>query len=110
MYWPKRDVETKKTKTARKPFMLKIGERVRLTHLRNPFTREYDERLTDEIFIVSQKIVRGGLPIYRVKDFDGYGIKGTFHQSELLKVEVMEEDLWKVVQILKTKGRGRNKQ
>lgn len=83
MYWPKDHGVIKKTKTIRKPFSFKIGDHVRLTHLRNPFSREYDERWTGEIFIISQRILRSGLPVYRVEDFDGDEIKGTFYQSEL---------------------------
>lgn len=110
MYWPRDGTIYKKTKTVRKPFRFKIGDRVRLTHIRNPFSREYDERWTGEIFIISQRILRGGLPLYRVQDFDGDEIKGTFYQSELQKVDVNDNGLWKVEEILKTRGKGRNKQ
>ncbi len=111
MYWPKKGSEKQKTsKTKQKPFRFKVGDRVRLTHLRNVFSREYDERWTGEIFTISQKILRGGLPIYRVKDYDGDEIQGTFYQSELQKVEVREDDTWKVEAILKTRGRGPNKE
>lgn len=99
MYWPKDHTNVKKTKTLRKPFRFKIGDNVRLTHLRNPFSREYDERWTGEIFVISQRILRGGLPVYRVHDFDKDEIKGTFYQSELQKVDVKDDDLWKVQHI-----------
>lgn len=100
----------KKPKTLRKPFRFKIGDYVRLIHLRNPFSREYNERWTGEIFVISQRILRGGLPVYRVQDFDKDEIKGTFYQSELQKVDVKDDDLWKVEKVLKTRGKGRNKQ
>ena len=41
------------------------------------FTREYDGKWTGEIFKVTQRIMRGGLPIYRLKDFHDEEIKGT---------------------------------
>ena len=78
MYWPKDQNVVKKTKTVRKPFRFKIGDKVRLTHVRIPFSREYDERWTGEIFSISQKILRGGLPVYRVQDLNEEDIKGTF--------------------------------
>ncbi|XP_069109792.1 uncharacterized protein [Argopecten irradians] len=81
-----------------------------ITGRSNPFTREYDQRWTGEIFSISQKVLRGGLPLYRVKDYDGDEIKGTFYQSELQKVGVRDDDMWKVETILKTKGKGQNKQ
>ena len=37
-------------------------------------------------------------------------IQGTFYQPELQKVDVQNEDLWKVEEILKTRGKGRKKQ
>jgi hypothetical protein len=63
-----------------------------------------------EIFVISQRQLRGGLPIYRLKDYLNEEMKGTFYQSELQKVNVREDDEFKVEKILQTKGRGRNKQ
>ncbi|XP_041377267.1 uncharacterized protein LOC121389683 [Gigantopelta aegis] len=105
MYWPKEEVKTKK-----KRLRFKVGDKVKLTHLRNVFSREYDERWTGEIFTISQPLLRGGLPLYRVKDYNGDEILGTFHQPELQKIDVKENDLWKVEKILKTRGRGANKE
>nr|XP_022320169.1 uncharacterized protein LOC111122635 [Crassostrea virginica] len=61
-------------------------------------------------FLLSERRLRGGIPIYRLKDYLNEDIKGTFYQSELQKVELRESDVFKVAKILKTKGRGRNKQ
>lgn len=98
-------IQVLKKQRLRKPFRFKIGDYVRLTHLKNPFSREYDERWTDEIFVISQKILRRGLPVFRVQDFDKDEIEGTFYQSELQKVNVKDDGLWKVENILKTKGK-----
>lgn len=95
MYWTRDHTVFNHIKTVRKPFRFKLGDRVRLTHIRNPFSREYDERWTGEIFIISQRILRGGLPVYRVQDFDRNEIIETFYQSELQKVDVKDNDLWK---------------
>ena len=64
MYWTKSVKPEEKTKKVRKPFRYKVGDKVRLKYFRNPFTREYDEKWTGEIFKISQKILRGGLPVY----------------------------------------------
>ena len=110
MYWPKEQVPKEKAKKIRKPFRFKLGDKVRITYIRNPFTREYDQKWSGEIFKVSQRILRGGLPVYRLVDFNNEEIRGTFYQAELQKVEVRDDDLWKVEKILKTRGKGRNKQ
>jgi hypothetical protein len=54
-------------------------------------------------------MLRGGLPIYRLTDFHDEEIKGTFYQSELQKVDVRDDDIWKIEKILRTKGTGNNK-
>ena len=109
MYWPKKVSTESKSKTIRKPFRFRLGDKVRITYIRNIFTREYDEKWTGEIFKVSQKIMRGGLPIYRLKDFYDEEIKRTFYQSELKKVDIRDDDMWNIERILKTKGKGNNK-
>jgi len=80
MYWPITVLSESKSKKVRKPFRFKVGDKVRITYIRNIFTREYDEKWTGGIFKVSQRILRGGLPIYRLKNFHDEEIKGTFYQ------------------------------
>ena len=106
MHWPKKISTESKSKTIRKPFRFKVGDKVRIIYIRNIFTREYDEKWIGEIVKVTQRIMRGGLPIYRLKDFHDEEIKGTFYQSELQKVDA----IWKIEKILKTKGKENNKQ
>ena len=110
MYWPIKVSTESKSKTIRKPFRFKVGDKVRITYIRNIFTREYDDKWTGEIFKVTQRIMRGGLPIYRLKDVHDEENKGTFYQSELQKVDVRNDDIWKIEKILKTKGKGNNQQ
>jgi hypothetical protein len=109
MYWPKVGKvikkEAKQTKVAQKPFRFKLGSHVRMTHLRNPFTREYDQRWTGEIFKIAQRFLRGGLPIYRLEDMQGKEIQGSFYQPELQRVEIKEDAMWKVDKILKSRQR-----
>jgi hypothetical protein len=93
MYWPKNVSSESKSKTIRKPFRFKVGDKVRITYIRNIFTREYDEKWNGEIFKVTQRIMRGGLLIYRLEDFRDEEINGTFYQSELQKVDVWDDDI-----------------
>jgi hypothetical protein len=96
MYWPIKVSSESKSKTIWKPFRFKVGDKVRITYIRNIFTREYEEKWTGEIFKATQRIMRGGLPIYRLKDFHDEVIKGTFYQLELQKVDVRDDDMWKI--------------
>jgi hypothetical protein len=99
MYWPKKVSTESKRKTIRKPFRSKVGDKVIITYIRNIFTRVYGEKWTGEIFRHTQRIMRGGLPIYRMQDFHDEEIKGTFYQSELQKVDVRDDDIWKIENI-----------
>lgn len=99
-----------KTKRVRKPYKYKIGDHVRISHLRNIFSRECDEKLSGDIFIVSERKLIGGLPIYRLKDYLKEEIKGIFYQAELQNVDVRKDDEFKVEKILQSRGRGPNKQ
>lgn len=84
-------------------YRFKIGDRVHLTQLRNIFTRQYDERWTKEIFTIAQRFWRQSVPVYRIKDYNGEDILGTFYQSELQKITVTDTDLWRMENVPKTK-------
>ena len=98
LYWPE-------GKTKPIHFRYEVGDYVRLSYLRRAFQREYDQRWTGEVFITIRRYKRGGLPIYKVKDFNGKDLEGTFYQSELQKVTIKDDQLWKIDKILKQRRR-----
>ena len=57
-----------------------------------------------KIFVVSKRLPRDP-PVYKLKDYDGEELKGTFYDKELQKV-VEDDDVYKVEKILKKRGRG----
>ncbi|XP_053389257.1 uncharacterized protein LOC128552253, partial [Mercenaria mercenaria] len=93
-----------------KRFRTKIGDYVRITYLRNVITRAYDQTYSGEVFRVSKRYYRGILPVYRQNDLQDEEIKGTFYENELQKVDYDPDQAFKIEQILKTKGKGQNKQ
>ena len=94
----------------RRIFRFKTGDRVRITYLTNLFMREYDSKWSGEIFTISKRFLRDNIPMYKLKDYYGDDITGSFYQPELAKVVVKDADVWKIEQVLKTRGTGRNKQ
>jgi len=80
-------------------FKFKIGDRVRISYLRNTFTREYHEKWTTEIFTIVDALMRDGLPVYRLEDYGGEDILGTFYQDELQLVDLPE--VFRIEKILK---------
>ena len=47
--------------------------------------------------------------MYRLQDMANDDVTGTFYESELQKIMVDSDQLWKIEKILKTKGTGKNK-
>ena len=92
------------------PFKYKPNDKVRITYLRNPFSREYDQRWSGEIFTIAKRFRRNGVPIYRLKDYVGDDITGSFYQQEIQKIDLDNDNLFKIETILKSRGNGNNKQ
>ena len=47
--------------------------------------------------------------MYKVKDYEGEGLEGTFYDKELQKV-IERHNMYEVEKILKKRGKGRNTQ
>ena len=82
-------------------FVFKKGDTVRISHLRQPFDREYDERWTSEYFIVDSRRIKEGIPYYTLKDTMGDVIEGTFHPSELNRVAITNDTVYRVEKVLR---------
>lgn len=92
----------------RQRFVFKIGDQVRITHLRRTFQRDYDQTYSEEIFVVSDRFVSQGIHIYKLKDMMDDPIRGTFYASELQKVTKDAQAIWRIEKILrKRKVRGK---
>ena len=85
-------------------FKFKIGDRVRISKLKRKFEKGYLPNFSTEIFFVSKQLPRDP-PVYKLKDYDGEELKGTFYDKELQKV-VKNDDVYEVEKILKKRRRG----
>ena len=83
-----------------------MGERVRVSHLRRKFHRAYSQQFSGEIFTVYERWIRDGSKIYKIKDWDGDVIEGTFYEAELQGVTVSPDDTFRIDKVLKRRGRG----
>ena len=93
-----------------KPYKLKIGQTVRLSHVRGVFDREYSQKWTGEIFKVHQRFKREGLPVYKLVDWDGDTIEGTFNEPELQTVTVDESTEYHIEKVLKKRVKNKQRQ
>ena len=80
--------------------LLKVGDKVRLNKKHRPFKKEYLPGWTEEVFVVSY-VRRTPLPTYKLQEWDGTPIKGTFYNEDVQKVDVTEESLFRVEKVLK---------
>ena len=73
---------------------------VRISRLKEAFTREYDHRWTAELFTVTRVYMRDPkTPIYKLKDWAGERIDRTFYQVELSAEEEQEGGVYKLESI-----------
>lgn len=100
-----RTLYEERVESKRKRHKYKIGDFVRLIHYKRPFTREYEERWTGEIFKITGRLKKDGIPLYNLEDYSGEPILGTFYESELQVVTPPET--FKIEKIIKTRRRRR---
>ena len=96
--------ETSKRKSTKR-FKYKIGDFVRISSTKRTFQRDYQQKWTEEIFIITVRYLRQGIPVYKITDYDNDPIEGTFYESELQKVNKDRDDLWKIEKVLKRRKR-----
>ena len=96
-----------KTKSIRYKF--KVGEQVHISKFKCTFRKGYLPNWTEEVITIAQKIPRSP-PVYRIKEYDGTLIKGTFYEKELQKITQKNTDLFRIERIIKSRGRGKNKE
>ena len=84
----------------------KVGDQVRVSYLPEKFDREYSQRFSGEVFIVASRRRRNTIPVYKLTDWYGEPIKGTFYQQQLQKVDINDRDNFKIEKILKRRRRG----
>lgn len=101
---PTKEASSKPKKAKTIHFKFKIGDSVRISHLRKPFDREYDERWTGEHFVVKSRSTRQSIPMYELQDIDGDNVEGTFYEGELQKVIVDDDSVHIIEKIVRYKG------
>ena len=91
-------------------FTLKIGDFVRVSYNRRAFERSFNQRFSEEVFRVRQRILRDNIPVYLLADLQGQIIRGYFYGPEIQRVSYSADKLFKVEKVLKRRGKGRNRE
>ena len=89
-------------------YKFKIGNKVRISKIKRKFKKGYLPNYSKEIFTISKKVPRDPA-VYKLRDYGGEELKGTFYDKELQKV-IKHDDMYEVEKILKKWGKGKNVQ
>ena len=93
----------------RKP-KYKVGDGVRIWNTRTTFKRGYYESFTREHFTIFQVLTNLPVPRYKLKDYNGEEIVGSFFEDELVPYKPDDDYMYQIEKILKSRGKGKNKQ
>jgi len=89
------------TKRRRKPVCtLQSGDYVRVSKYKHKLEKGYRPKLSREIFIVD-KCNKGTPVTYKIKDWNGDLIKGSFYTQELQKLLVCKQTTYLIEKVLK---------
>jgi len=58
---------------------------------------------TEEVFVV-RSTRRGKVPSYKIEEWDGTPVEGTFYAQDLQKVTLEDDDPFRIEKIVKHKG------
>lgn len=102
---PKKSFKKKIIKKRKTSFRFKIGDSVRISHVKHAFEREFMEKYTGEIFTIKGRALKQDIPMYRLQDLGGEELVGSFYQAELQKVE--KPEVWEVEKVLRKSRRNK---
>ena len=84
-----------------KKFKFNISDRVKISHLKRMFNKEYTEKWSGEIFTIINRKLNENIPMYELKDYNNEVIQGFFYEPELQLAYISSDILYKIEEILK---------
>ena len=94
----------KKGMKVKKP-QCKVGDKVRLNKKFRPFKKGYLPGWTEEVFLVQQIYTKKPVVTYKLTEWDGTPIKGTFYQEDVQKLLLPDDTLFRIDRVLKRQGK-----
>ena len=95
-----------KAEVKHKKVTFKVGDTVRISRKKTTFQKGYEQTFSHEVFTIST--INETYPItYKIKDYKGEEIEGSFYKNEIQIVDT-SENIWPIDKIVKSrKVRGR---
>ena len=77
-----------------------VGDKVRITKKKNIFEKAYTPKWTEELFTISH--IQYTDPVtYKITDYNGEEIQGTFYQEELQKTN---QEIYRIEKVIRRRG------
>ena len=81
----------------------RVGDRVRISKAKRHFEKGYMANWTEELFMIVDAH-RTDPPVYRLVDWHGDKLDGTFNEPELQKVVVPKGKMYRVESVLRLRN------
>src|SRR6218665_544760 len=78
-----------------------VGDKVRITKKKTTFEKGFTANFTEEVFTVT-KILYTDPPTYKISDYNGEEIQGTFYEPELQKTT---QEIYRIEKIIRKRGK-----
>ena len=102
--WKRMYVDT--TIIRKNKYKFKKGDKVRISHLKYQFQRDYHQKWTEEYFVIQGRKKRMSVNVYFIKDLLDDHIDGIFYEPELQKVtKNPANETFRIEKVLKRKKR-----
>ena len=98
-------VDTSQLGSKRKTFAFKVGDQVRISHLKYTFQRDYQQKWTEEVFRITKRLRQQGFNLYQLKDLLDEPIDGYFYEVELQHVTKDASSAFRIEKVLKRRKR-----
>lgn len=96
------------TKRARKrPYKYKLGDKVRISHLKYQFQRDFHQKWTEEFFKVYHRTRKGINNMYLIKDMLNEQIDGSFYENELQRIDKEDDPVLRIEKVIKRRKKGK---
>ena len=90
-------------------FKFNVGDQVGISKTRRTFKKGYLASWMGKVFTITKRISRRP-PVYKIADYEGEELEGTFYEQELQKVSKTDDDYYRVEKILKSRLRNKRKE
>ena len=90
-------------------YKFKVGDQVRISKARRTFKKGYLPSWTEEVFTVTKRVPRRP-PVYKIADYHGEELEGTFYKQELQNIIKKDSDFYRIEKLIKSRMRHKRRE